>query len=434
MARDIVAKARKWGFSTLRLGLQLHGVLFRPGRIGRTVVQRWDTTRFLGEIVKTLYATSWRFFEDLGEDPEYFMPVDVSGDVRIVNLGRSKGKLFIETAGGQGVGQADRSDDLYLTEYADWERATEAFDGLVGSMPIGNPDNRLTLDFNANERWMGSDAYIVWQGANATGEDHNGFYPFFAGVLDVPERYKPEDLAAKRKEMRGRYCLSYPETPDDLLKQRDRCVFSLDDLRSCTHTEYATGCTRYLHGVDTATGMPGGDWQVMVTLGWDGEAWVEAAPPIRERVPEDVFTRHVDERARRYPGTTTVEANVGSAVLVGLRELDTPGLYRHKHRDKDGKQRRKLGFQTTYASKRILITDMQRDLADGTIGPVTAELVKEMREFEWAPDKDGHDQRKGGLAAAPKREGAHDDLVMALMLARAGEHYGYHDGPMAQYR
>ena len=412
VVRDIVAKPRKHGFSTVRLGYQLHGVLYRPGRIGRTVVQRWDTAKGLGKIVKTLYATAWKFFEEMGEDPKYFMPVDHSGDVRIINLGSGKGGLFIETAGGQGVGQADRTDDLYITEYADWEHPTEAFDGLVGSMPVGGKNQRLTVDFNANEKWMSSDAYILWTGANAEGEDWNGFTPFFVGVLDVPEIYSPEELEERRHAMRERYCLSYPETPDDLLKQRDLCCFNLDHLRNCTDTGYTPRCERYVHGIDTATGVPGGDWQVCVTLGWTGERWVQVAPAIRVRVPEDVFAGYVDGRIREYPGVGVVERNVGSAVLTRLRELGTPGLYKHRFRDKDGKQVRRLGFPTTYASKRIMISEMQRALSEGTIGLVDQWIVDELRDFEWKEDQH--------LAGAPDRANAHDDGAMAAMLALAG--------------
>ena len=134
-------------------------------------------------------------------------------------------------------------------------------------------------------------------------------------------------------------------------------------------------------------------------------------PPIRERVPEDVFAGHVDERVRKYPGVCVVERNVGSAVLTRLRELATPGLYKHWHRDKDGRQFQQLGFPTTYASKRIMISDMQRALAEGTIGLVDEWMIQEMREFEWKDDQH--------LAGAPDRSGAHDDGAMAVMLAWA---------------
>jgi hypothetical protein len=276
---------------------------------------------------------------------------------------------------------------------------------------------------------MGTDCYVVWSSAQANGEDWNGFAPFFIGVLDLPDLYTPEFLQAKQKEMRERYPLSYPETPEDLLKQRDRCVFRLDDIQNCTHTDYAKGCTGFLHGVDTATGMHDGDWQVCITLGWDGQRWVEVCPPIRERIPEDVFAEHIDARVRQYPGTCVVEANVGSAVLTRLRELQTPGLYKHKHKDKDGKQVRKLGFTTTYASKRVMISEMRQHLAEGTVGLVTPELIAEARDFEWKAHQNGseYEQGRGPLAGAPDRKGAHDDCIMAAMLALQGEAYDYID-------
>lgn len=421
--RDIVAKSRKWGFSTYRLGEQLHGVLYRPGRIGRTVAQRWDTTKQLGDIVKLLYRTAWNFFEAIsgatGVGPEYFMPVDKSGDRRIIDLGSGKGKLYVETAGGRAVGQADRTDDLYCTEYADWEHAEDAYNGLEGSIPLGNPGARLTIDFNANETWMGSDCYVKWEGANKTGEDWNSFTPFFSGVLDLPERYPETELAKKRGAMGTRYPLSYPETVEDLYKQRDRCVFNVEDLKACMYADYAQGCREHLVGADTSTGMPDGDYQVAIVLGWTGERWHQVCPAIRERVPEDVFAGHVDEVSRRYPGVTVVEANVGSAVLVRLKELNTPGLYKHRHRDKDGRQTYKLGFQTTYASKRIQLSQLQRMFKEGTIGIVEDWLFEELRDFEW---KDGWH-----LAGAPDRSGAFDDGVAALWCAEAGQHYEYAD-------
>jgi len=377
----------------------------------------------LGEIVKLLYISAWNFFESIrnatGVGPEYFMPIDKSGDRRIIDLGPGKGKLFIETAGGRAVGQADRTDDLYLTEYADWERPEDAFHGLIGSMPLGNPGSRLTIDFNANESWMGSDCYIKWEGANKTGDDWNHITPFFSGVLDLPERYPPTELAELREAMGNRYALSYPETVEDLYKQRDRCVFNVEHLKACTFDGYAPRCERYILGVDTSTGMPDGDYQVCIVMGWTGQRWHQVCPAIRERVPEDVFGEHVDAMARRFPGTVVVEANVGSAVLVRLKELGTPGLYRHKHRDKDGQQRFKLGFQTTYASKRVQLSALQRMLKEGTIGIVEQWLFDELRDYEWKEDQH--------LAGAPDRAGAHDDGVAGLWCFEAGTHYDVMD-------
>ena len=263
---------------------------------------------------------------------------------------------------------------------------------------------------------MGSDCYIKWAGANKDGDEWNHIVPFFSGVLDLPERYPPTELAELREAMGNRYSLSYPETVEDLYKQRDRCVFNLEHLKACTHDDYAPRCERYVLGVDTSTGMPDGDYQVCVVYGWTGQCWWQVCPAIRERVPEDVFGEHVDAMARRYPGTVVVEANVGSAVLVRLKELGTPGLYRHKHRDREtGRQLFRLGFVTTYASKRVQLSALQRMFKEGTIGIVETWLFDEFRDYEWKEDQH--------LAGAPDRTGAHDDGVAASWCFEAGTHY-----------
>jgi hypothetical protein len=427
VARDIVAKARKWGFSTLRLGLQLHGVLYRPGRIARTYVHREKTAYDLADIIHTLFDTAQATLDEYNIDPRKIIPKNHSNGRLSFDFAGIKSQLIIETAGGKGVGQAGRTNDAYLTEYADWERPKQAWDGIVGSIPLGaQSGNRVTVDFNANELWMSGDAYIVFTEAQ---QGINGFTPFFAGVLDVPEVYTPEALAEKRQAMRDRYPLSYPETAEDLFKQRDRCVYDLDDIKACTYSDYATGCEGYLHGVDTSPGNTDGDYQACTSWGWvpsEGR-WQECAPAIRTRIPEDMFADLVDARVRQFPGVCVVERNVGSAVLVRLRDLSTPGLYKHKHRDKDGRQVRRLGFLTTGASKRITISELQRALRERTIGLVTPMLIDEMRDFEWKDDTH--------LAGAPDREKAHDDLETTARLALAGQHYSYHGTtPAVQYR
>jgi hypothetical protein len=354
----------------------------------------------------------------LDGDPWYYLPKPTKDNDGELYLGGVESHVLIDTAGGKGVGQADRNDDLYLTEYAEWEHAEDVYQGLVGSVPMDG--GRITIDFNA--KGTGNDAYSKYMDAKlkeTEPDKWNGYTAIFKGTDDVgTEWYAPGFLEAQKRDLRERFPAVYPRNDEEMWLHNDLAVFRWDDLQDCTREAYIPNCQRFLHGVDTATGMPDGDWQVCVTLGWDGSGWVEVCEPLRMRVPEDVFAELVDTRLRQYPGAGVVEANVGSAVLVRLRELATPGLYHHIHRDKDGTQRAKLGFQTTYASKRVMITDMQRHLAEGTVGLVTPELVKELREFEWNTTADG--KEAPGLASAPDRKGAHDDLAMAAMLALQG--------------
>jgi hypothetical protein len=407
--------------------------MYTPGRYFRVVAHKNETGKDLNKILKTLYETAWKYFEELGESPAYFMP-QPTGDTLIgYDFGEIKSSVRIDTASGKGVGQAERNDDLYLTEYSDWDRADEVYAGLVGSQPPGNPDNRLTIDFNPHG--TGSDAYTKWTNAHLdeTDKDYNGFTPFFAGVLDLPEYYTPEFLEAQEKTLQERMAAVYPRTPEEMWVQSQLCVHRKEDIENCIEAKYlceflsAAELERLdiLHGVDTATGMPDGDWQVCITLGWYEDKWWEACAPLRSRIPEDVFAERVDARAREYRGTAVVERNVGSAVIVRLREIGTPGLYKHKHRDKDGRQRRQIGLPVTYGTKRQMISHFDRMLRDRNIGLVTPEWIQECREVEWKTTQDGEEAH--GLAGAPDRQGANDDCWMAGMHALWGEHY--HTGP-----
>lgn len=431
---DIVAKSRKWGFSTLRLGLGLWALLYHEGRAFRVVAHRLETAKFLNRLVRTMFESAWALADTLDGGAAYYFP-RAKGDRETGYTFINDSSLTIDTASGKGVGRADKNDDLYLTEYADWSNAEISFTGLAGSQPLGSPHNRLTVDFNA--RGFGNDAYTKYTNAKKKGTaDWNGLEPFFIGVLDVPEIYKPELLEEKKRLLGKLYPESYPSNDIELFLANDAAVFDHAEIEAACRKFEAMGgypggsCSKYIHGVDTATGVDDGDWQVMITLGWVDGAWVVAAPPIRTRIPEDLFAVEVDRRAREFPGIVVVERNVGSAVIVKLREFGTPNLYRHKDRDKTGTIRRQLGFPTTYGTKKIMLSDLQQSLRDGEVIFPEGPIAEEMRIYEWKRNVDGKENH--GLAGAPDKEGAHDDAVMALALALQGAPFAF-SGSRVEY-
>jgi hypothetical protein len=426
--RDVDAKVRKWGLTVKRLGNGVHGSCYGAGRFGLAVAQSEAPAKELGKVIRTFYESAWKYFGDIGQDPAYYLPRITSDTVYGLVFGDIGSQYLVSWSGARGLGRLVAIHDLYITELAEWEGDVEsAITGLLTAKPPGAHGVRQTIDFNAHTNWMGTEAYNIWEAANEPqdSDEWNGFTPFFIGVKDLPEYYTPEFLAEQRQTLEEKqYKLQYPTTVEDLYTQRDQCVFNVEHLKACVVAEYATGCDRYVLGVDTSPGK-GGDYQVCVVMGWTGDLWQQACPAIRERVPEDVFGEHVDAMARRYPGTVVVEANVGSAVLVRLKELGTPGLYKHKHRDKDtGRQEYKLGFQTSYASKRVQLMELQQMFREGTIAIVDEWLFDELRDFEW---KETDEQGRGKLAGAPDRSRAHDDGVAALWCFEAGTHYNWID-------
>ncbi len=426
--RDVNAKVRKWGLTTKRYGNGLHASLYGVGRHGVAAAQSESPAKELAKLGNTLYETAWQYFQDIGQDPSYFLPRITSDSAYGLVFGDIKSDYVVTWAGARGLGRLVAIHDLYITELAEWEGDVErAIASLLTAEPPEAQGVRQTIDFNAHTNWMGTEAYNIWEAANKPRDtdEWNGFTPFFVGVEDLPEYYTPEFLAKQRQTLEEKqYKLQYPSTVEDLYTQRDQCVFNVEHLKACTVAEYATGCHRYVLGVDTSPGK-GGDYQVCIVMGWTGARWGQVCPALRERVPEDVFGEHVDGMARDYPGTVVVEANVGSAILVRLKELGTPGLYKHKHRDKDtGRQEYRLGFVTTYASKRVQLMELQRMFREGTLTIVDEWLFDELRDFEW---KEADEQGRGKLAGAPDRSGAYDDGVAALWCFEAGTHYDWID-------
>lgn len=425
VVRDVDAKVRKYGLTSKRIGNGIHLSQFTEGRNGLVVPQSEGPAKELGKLVHQLYESAEKFFQDIGEDPRYFLPRVTSYSAYGLVFGDIGSQYMVSWAGARGLGRLVAILDLYITELAEWEGDVQRnVSSLLTAMPPGARGVRQTIDFNAHTDWMGTHAYNVWMSANKGPDDPdwNGFKPFFIGVDDLPEYYTPEFLADQRQAINDEelFRLDYPRTPEDLYIQKGRHPYRWKFIQECREPEYAgDSCSRYVHGVDTSDGEWDSDFQAMVTRGWKDGQWIEACPPIHERIPEPTeFAMQIHNRANHYGGVVVVEKNVGAAVIKALRDLSTNAnyvLYTHKHKDEHGKQKRRLGFVTTGASKRIMIADYQKALREGTLGIVTEELAQEAREFEYKDDS--------RIAAAPDRAGAADDLIMADMVGMQGTTY-----------
>jgi hypothetical protein len=152
-------------------------------------------------MVKTFYETAWEFFEAVG-DPSFFMPKRTTDNIHEYEFKQTRSFLRVTTASGRAVGRSDRNDDVYAVELADWEprTAADALANLLTSQPVGAQDIRATIDFNANENWLSSHAYVMWEGARV---GDNGFSWFFSGTDDLPELYTPAFMDEQRRSRRS---------------------------------------------------------------------------------------------------------------------------------------------------------------------------------------------------------------------------------------
>jgi hypothetical protein len=183
----------------------------------------------------------------------------------------------------------------------------------VGSIPAG-VHGRVTIDFNApvDKNPIGTDAYDMYQKAKRphTDPEWNGYTPIFFSVDDYPTHYTAEFLKEQERDLGDKFRAVYPRNDEEMWIQSAAAVFNWDHLQACVGVRYLQdalkreeyiGC-EFFHGVDTATGSETGDWAVMTSWALKEGVLCEVAPPIRERLPEDVFARMVDTRAREFPG------------------------------------------------------------------------------------------------------------------------------------
>jgi len=425
----IVAKSRKWGFSTEHIGLGLQETWYTPNWTFRIAAHAEKTCGDFLEIAKTIHRSACARLKSEGFDPREFIPRITNGNgegsATALEFGDVGSVLIAETAGGKGVGQASRSDHLYLTEYSHWERPERAFKQLSGSQPKSSPFTRLCIDFNADGTT--NDAYLKYTRAKLphTHPDWNGFVPFFAGILDAPELYPPDVMAEELRTLGARrFAEVYPSNDEEMWQSAQTAVWARELVQAAFERSggkfAGSDGTEYFHGVDTATGRPTGDAQAMFSWARCGTLIWEAAPPIEVRVPEDQFAAIVDRRAREFPGVVVVERPIGTigAVIPRLVEMGTPGMYRHAQRGKETTTF-EIGFPTNYGTKRLMISDTERLLRDGVLVIASEVMRQQMVEYEWRIKTTGDDDRTE-VAGNPQREGSHDDVCVAGMLGLQG--------------
>lgn len=106
--RDLILKARKMGFSTIRLSRMLAKCISQQHRHCVVVSHAEDATeRLLGRV------------HDLMENAIIKVPTERKG-VSLVTFPSTKSRIWIGTAGSKAFGRGDDITDYHLSEYAFW--------------------------------------------------------------------------------------------------------------------------------------------------------------------------------------------------------------------------------------------------------------------------------------------------------------------------
>jgi hypothetical protein len=164
----------------------------------------------------------------------------------------------------------------------------------------------------------------------------------------------------------------------------------------------------YCMGVDTAGGVPGGDFSACYVI--------DATDPDK---PLEVATLYVNmeiapfceaalELALKFNAYTCIERNNhGLSVVQRFKHAGYPYLYRTTVAGKVGEDVvKKIGWDTGGASREQLFSDLQEAVNLHRLEPKDVRFKAEINSCVWRKDgKPGHE------------EGAHDDLVVAAGLA-----------------
>lgn len=172
----------------------------------------------------------------------------------------------------------------------------------------------------------------------------------------------------------------------------------------------------YVIGVDTADGLPDGDWTVATIGDYTDGRTVREVGRIRAKIPSREAAYYVDFLGHLYNGAFIVpERNwPGNAFVEKLVELGYPNIYseRNLERITDANPEGIVpGFKTVHSTKSMLVHRGEEAVREGLITLRHPDAIKEWKVFQVLEE---------GTEKYGAPEGRHDDCVMADLLMLYG--------------
>lgn len=333
------------------------------------------------------------------------------------------------------------TDDCEVVHESTAKGMNEAYDMWV------NPDNGIEKVF------------ITWiNSPNCRQDTCKGRPP--QELLDAQKKYKFSDQhlnwATDRYHQRcgsnwDSFCQEYPMCPEDAFIASGARYFTgivfpdarFDEKKDQGYREYEPPeqWSRYVAGVDSASGSPTGDFSTLAILNIDNPLAPRLAAAYYQRIAVPYFAKDLMKWLSRYHDPlAVVEINgPGSDVLWRLREAGYTNFFRRRVVDKvENIIMEKLGWHTS---------DTQG--GGGTRSILFSKLLAHARGGMWAGQQiakfDFRDERlqfevnsviytdSGKVEHSP---GKHDDLVIATGLALQGIDQAWEEErhPGARYR
>lgn len=456
--REILLKARQFGFSTLILALFFLDTIATPHT--QTVVIAHDT-----ETTEKLFRIVQKYYNNL---PDNLKPKTKYANRREFLWPDIDSYFFVGTAGNAEFGRGGTINNVHGSEVAFWPDAETLVAGLLQAVPA---DGNVFLETTAN----GFGNYYQEEYARARIGDsvfHDRFFAWFENPeyrmevlpefeLTEEERtikatfgLSDEQMAwrrHKKKELREKFEQEYPSTPDEAFLTSGNPYFDRDALsalsvqlqdkafdpvplyvpsayphlatesgkRGLSVWELPVKGRTYVIGADTAEGITdAGDLDYDAADVYDAETWTQVAQ-LYGRWDTHEYGLMLADLGRWYnTALVGVERNNhGHAVLNAMLYAGNypqaknggGGVYFHQEYDeKKNPVSMRPGWPTTPKTKYFALDGLATSLVECDIHPRSRRTVSELLTYVKKP---------GGKAGGEGK--SHDDAVVALSIADA---------------
>lgn len=460
--KEIILKARQFGFSTLIAAIFFCNTLNEPNTT--TVVMAHDrpTTEILFRMVRTFYdnlPAHKKPRTQYASKREYFWP-DINST------------YFVGTAGSGGFGRSMTINNLHASETAFYADPETLMTGLLQAVPEGG---NVFIESTANGlgNWYhreyeaavdGESSYVgrfyAWHQHPEYTSDPAKVAPFesaaeLAKELALKAAFGLTDgqLAWRRRKirepgMRSKFVQEYPASAHEAFIASGHCYFDREVLDArkvilagrpepdrpvIPHTfpklALESGLKvfkapergrRYVIGADVAEGLTKSsdpDYSCADVLDWET---LEQVATLHGRWEPHVFALLLYELGGWYNDALIAPErnNHGHAVIVTLRHIcglpdkgpyDWGGLYLHSEYDQATDQTTlKPGWATNVRTRPLMLDKLAQGIVEGAPILNDVDTVKEMNTFVHLP---------GGKSGG--EPGCHDDRVFSLAIALA---------------
>ena len=441
--RDLILKARQFGFTTLKLAEYFHNTITIPGTMTVIASHRTKTSQKILEKVKMMYE---------------MLPAEIRPSVSYDNrnelyFDKLNSKIVITTQG-KGIGRGDTIHNLLITELAFWTNAEDKLHGLTEAVPfygnitiestpngLGNYFYKLVSDAQKGQSayklhtymWYLNNEYKLDLNSSIIPDNvrirkYKGKY-----VLDKKEieLYKKYNVSIEQLQWRRYKMLELGDLVIDKktgifrsikFSQEYECDF-IQSGRIWLEKEFIKRVTlsikkdysgrRLCSGVDTSEGLEGGDESALVTIDMDTGEEIDF---IRGLYKVKDFSYRIHEYMKRYGGLIGIEVNnTGLAIIERVSDLWREEYEEFVNEDKISeidymlyRDSRRVGWFTSASSRTIMFVDAEELIREGFIKINSRDAILYNEIVTCAYDKNN-------VPKAP--EGFTDHSLIALTIA-----------------